>query len=62
MSRGNPGRRFAATLLLVPYTMADVRAPEQGAATSDDIDKGMQPGTGYAMGRPRWRNLWGSTR
>ncbi len=41
---------FVVNLLLVPYMMDAIRALEQGVATIEDIDKGMQLGTGYPMG------------
>ncbi|HEX2093503.1 MAG TPA: 3-hydroxybutyryl-CoA dehydrogenase [Longimicrobiaceae bacterium] len=41
---------FVVNLLLVPYMMDAIRALEQGVATTEDIDKGMQLGTGYPMG------------
>ncbi|HET7234098.1 MAG TPA: 3-hydroxyacyl-CoA dehydrogenase family protein [Longimicrobium sp.] len=41
---------FVVNLLLVPYMMDSIRALEQGVATIEDIDKGMQLGTGYPMG------------
>jgi 3-hydroxybutyryl-CoA dehydrogenase len=41
---------FVVNLLLVPYMMDAIRALEAGVATIEDIDKGMQLGTGYPMG------------
>ena len=41
---------FVVNLLLVPYMMDAIRALEQGVASIEDIDKGMQLGTGYPMG------------
>ena len=41
---------FVVNLLLVPYMMDAIRALEQGVATIEDIDKGMQLGCGYPMG------------
>ncbi|MGH7457497.1 MAG: 3-hydroxyacyl-CoA dehydrogenase family protein [Longimicrobiaceae bacterium] len=41
---------FVVNLLLVPYMMDAIRAVEQGVASTQDIDKGMQLGTGYPMG------------
>lgn len=41
---------FVVNLLLVPYMMDSIRALEQGVASIEDIDKGMQLGTGYPMG------------
>ncbi|MDB4948459.1 MAG: 3-hydroxybutyryl-CoA dehydrogenase [Gemmatimonadetes bacterium] len=41
---------FVVNLLLVPYMMDAIRALEQGVATTADIDKGMQLGTGHPMG------------
>ncbi|MGH7662854.1 MAG: 3-hydroxyacyl-CoA dehydrogenase family protein [Gemmatimonadaceae bacterium] len=41
---------FVVNLLLVPYLIDAIRALEQGVASVEDIDKGMQLGTGYKMG------------
>ena len=41
---------FVVNLLLIPYLLDAVRALEHGVATIDDIDKGMQLGTGHPMG------------
>lgn len=41
---------FVVNLLLVPYMMDAIRAISEGVATIEDIDKGMQLGTGYPMG------------
>ncbi|HYW13351.1 MAG TPA: 3-hydroxybutyryl-CoA dehydrogenase [Longimicrobium sp.] len=41
---------FVVNLLLVPYMMDSIRALSEGVATIEDIDKGMQLGTGYPMG------------
>jgi 3-hydroxybutyryl-CoA dehydrogenase len=41
---------FVVNLLLVPYMMDAIRALSEGVATIEDIDKGMQLGTGYPMG------------
>jgi 3-hydroxybutyryl-CoA dehydrogenase len=41
---------FLVNLLLVPYLVAAVRLYEEGFATRDDIDRGMQLGAGHPMG------------
>ena len=41
---------FIVNMLLVPYLMAAVRMYEDGFASSDDIDAGMQLGCGHPMG------------
>ena len=41
---------FVVNLLLVPYLIDAVTALERGVASVEDIDKGMQLGTGYPMG------------
>jgi 3-hydroxybutyryl-CoA dehydrogenase len=41
---------FVVNLLLVPYMMDAIRALSEGVASIEDIDKGMQLGTGYPMG------------
>ena len=41
---------FIVNLLLVPYLLDAVRALEQGAATTADIDRAMQLGCGHPMG------------
>jgi 3-hydroxybutyryl-CoA dehydrogenase len=41
---------FVVNRLLVPYLMDAVRALEQGVASMEDIDRGMQLGTGHPMG------------
>ena len=41
---------FVVNLLLIPYLLDAIRALEHGVATIDDIDKGMQLGTGHPMG------------
>jgi 3-hydroxybutyryl-CoA dehydrogenase len=41
---------FVVNLLLVPYLIDAIRALESGVASMEDIDKGMQLGTGYPMG------------
>jgi 3-hydroxybutyryl-CoA dehydrogenase len=48
--RAKDNSGFVVNLLLVPYLIDAIRALEQGVATVDDIDKGMQLGTGYPMG------------
>jgi 3-hydroxybutyryl-CoA dehydrogenase len=46
--RDNSG--FIVNRLLVPYLLDAVRALEEGVGSVEDIDKGMQLGTGYPMG------------
>jgi 3-hydroxybutyryl-CoA dehydrogenase len=41
---------FVVNLLLVPYMLDAIRALEGGVASIQDIDKGMQLGTGHPMG------------
>jgi 3-hydroxybutyryl-CoA dehydrogenase len=41
---------FVVNRLLVPYLIDAVRALERGVATVEDIDRGMQLGTGHPMG------------
>ena len=41
---------FIVNMLLVPYLMAAVRMYEDGFASSEDIDAGMQLGCGHPMG------------
>jgi 3-hydroxybutyryl-CoA dehydrogenase len=41
---------FIVNMLLVPYLMAAVRMYEDGFASRDDIDTGMQLGCGHPMG------------
>jgi 3-hydroxybutyryl-CoA dehydrogenase len=41
---------FVVNMLLVPYLMAAVRMYEDGFASRDDIDTGMQLGCGHPMG------------
>ncbi|MEJ7810997.1 MAG: 3-hydroxybutyryl-CoA dehydrogenase [Gemmatimonadaceae bacterium] len=41
---------FVVNLLLVPYLIDAIVALEHGVASVEDIDKGMQLGTGYPMG------------
>ena len=41
---------FIVSMLLVPYLMAAVRMYEDGFASSEDIDAGMQLGCGHPMG------------
>jgi len=47
-ARDNSG--FIVNLLLVPYLLDSIRALENGVATVEDVDKGMQLGCGYPMG------------
>jgi 3-hydroxybutyryl-CoA dehydrogenase len=46
--RDNSG--FIVNRLLVPYLLDAIRAYEEGVGSLEDIDKGMQLGTGYPMG------------
>jgi len=46
--RDNSG--FIVNRLLVPYLLDAIRAYEEGVGTLEDIDKGMQLGTGHPMG------------
>lgn len=41
---------FVVNRLLVPYLLDAIRALEEGVASVEDIDKGMQLGCGYPMG------------
>ena len=41
---------FIVNFLLVPYLMAAVRMYEEGFASREDIDEGMQRGCGHPMG------------
>jgi 3-hydroxybutyryl-CoA dehydrogenase len=41
---------FVVNRLLVPYLLDAVRALEQGVASVEDIDRGMQLGCGHPMG------------
>lgn len=41
---------FVVNLLLVPYMLDAISALERGVASVEDIDKGMQLGTGHPMG------------
>ena len=41
---------FVVNRLLVPYLLDAVRALEEGVATREDIDKGMELGCGHPMG------------
>jgi 3-hydroxybutyryl-CoA dehydrogenase len=41
---------FVVNLLLVPYMLDAINALERGVASVEDIDKGMQLGTGHPMG------------
>jgi 3-hydroxybutyryl-CoA dehydrogenase len=50
---------FVVNMLLVPYLMAAVRMYEEGFATREDIDVGMQLGCGYPMGPLRLCDLIG---
>jgi 3-hydroxybutyryl-CoA dehydrogenase len=48
--RAKDNSGFVVNLLLVPYLIDAIHALESGVATMEDIDKGMQLGTGYPMG------------
>ena len=48
--RAKDNSGFVVNLLLVPYLIDAIRALEGGVASIEDIDKGMQLGTGYPMG------------
>jgi 3-hydroxybutyryl-CoA dehydrogenase len=48
--RAKDNSGFVVNLLLVPYLIDAIRALENGVASVEDIDKGMQLGTGYPMG------------
>jgi 3-hydroxybutyryl-CoA dehydrogenase len=48
--RAKDNSGFVVNLLLVPYLIDAIRALESGVASIEDIDKGMQLGTGYPMG------------
>ena len=41
---------FIVNLLLIPYLMAAIRMYEEGFASREDIDEGMQLGCGHPMG------------
>jgi 3-hydroxybutyryl-CoA dehydrogenase len=41
---------FVVNLLLIPYMLDAITALERGVASVEDIDKGMQLGTGHPMG------------
>ena len=42
---------FVVNMLLIPYLMAAIRMLEEGFASREDIDAGMQLGCGHPMGR-----------
>jgi 3-hydroxybutyryl-CoA dehydrogenase len=48
--RAKDNSGFVVNLLLVPYLIDAIHALENGVASIEDIDKGMQLGTGYPMG------------
>ena len=48
--RAKDNSGFVVNLLLVPYLIDAIHALEGGVASIEDIDKGMQLGTGYPMG------------
>jgi len=48
--RAKDNSGFVVNLLLVPYLIDAINALESGVASIEDIDKGMQLGTGYPMG------------
>jgi len=48
--RAKDNSGFVVNLLLVPYLIDAINALESGVASVEDIDKGMQLGTGHPMG------------
>jgi 3-hydroxybutyryl-CoA dehydrogenase len=48
--RANDNSGFVVNRLLVPYLLDAVRALEEGVATKEDIDRGMELGCGHPMG------------
>jgi 3-hydroxybutyryl-CoA dehydrogenase len=50
---------FVVNALLVPYLLSAVRMFESGAATAEDIDKGMEAGCAHPMGPLRLCDLIG---
>ncbi|MFF3966039.1 3-hydroxybutyryl-CoA dehydrogenase [Streptomyces griseorubiginosus] len=50
---------FVVNALLVPYLLAAVRMVESGAASPDDIDRGMELGCAHPMGPLRLLDLIG---
>ena len=48
VAKDNPG--FIVNLLLVPYLFNAIRALENGVATKEDIDTGIQLGLNHPMG------------
>jgi 3-hydroxybutyryl-CoA dehydrogenase len=48
--RAKDNSGFVVNLLLVPYLIDAINALESGVASIEDIDKGMQLGTGHPMG------------
>jgi 3-hydroxybutyryl-CoA dehydrogenase len=48
--RAKDNSGFVVNLLLVPYLLDAITHLERGVASVEDIDKGMQLGTGYPMG------------
>ena len=48
--RAHDNSGFVVNRLLVPYLLDAVRALEQGVATKEDIDRGMELGCGHPMG------------
>jgi 3-hydroxybutyryl-CoA dehydrogenase len=48
--RAKDNSGFVVNLLLVPYLLDAITQLERGVASVEDIDKGMQLGTGYPMG------------
>jgi 3-hydroxybutyryl-CoA dehydrogenase len=48
--RAGDNSGFVVNRLLVPYLLDAVRALEEGVATREDIDKGMELGCGHPMG------------
>ena len=48
--RAKDNSGFVVNLLLVPYLLDAITQLERGVASVEDIDRGMQLGTGYPMG------------
>jgi 3-hydroxybutyryl-CoA dehydrogenase len=48
--RAHDNSGFVVNRLLVPYLLDAVRALEEGVATKEDIDRGMELGCGHPMG------------
>jgi len=56
VAKDNSG--FIVNLLLVPYLLDAIRAVERGVGSIPDIDKAMQLGCGYPMGRSPCSTSW----